>query len=287
MIKVCIIGLGRTGKEIAALLLKQEDIKLVMTVCSENSNKLGKDLGEILNINNTGIKVTSCSNLEQDILKYKPQVAIDFSTPEASILNSEILAKMKVKTVIGTTGFTEIQTKKLIHITKTYKTGIVHAPNITMGVNVMMLLTHLAANILENYDCDIIESHFKEKKDLPSGTAKKIAAEVIKGTSRDPFISSNEIDYSDINIHSIRSGGIIGQHKVILAGPYDKIEITHESFARTAFALGAIRAVKYIFDKIGFYEMNDVLNFEDALTGYIAKQNHIRNLKYDEKSINI
>jgi 4-hydroxy-tetrahydrodipicolinate reductase len=281
IIKVCLIGLGRTGKEIAKVLLDQEDIELVMAVCSENSDKIGHDLGEILNSRDTGIIIDSCANLEQNIFKYKPDVAIDFSHPEATIRNAEILSAMRVRIVVGTTGFTEIQSKKLMSIAKNNKTAIVHTPNVTLGINVLMVLTNLAASILEGYDCEIIESHFKSKKDSPSGSAKKIANEVLKGMSiNNNDISLRDLDYNDVPIHAVRAGGIIGRHRVILAGEYDKVEILHESFSRTAFALGALKAVRFIYDKIGFFEMNDVLDLKHVMTRYLEREAYFKKQRH-------
>lgn len=272
IIRLCLIGLGRTGKEVAKVLLRQKDMDIVMAVCSRGSDKTGKDLGQILDSRDTGIIIDSCDNLEANLLKYKPDVAIDFSDPDATVRNAEILGKRKVNMVIGTTGFTEIQIKRLMNISKIHKIGIVYAPNITLGVNVLMLLTNLAASILDGYDCTIIESHFKTKKDSPSGTAKKIAKEVLKGVSGNADTSARDLDYSDIPIHSVRAGGIIGKHHVIMAGEYDKIEIIHESFTRTAFALGAIKAVSFINKKVGFFEMSDVLDLKRVMTRYLERE---------------
>lgn len=89
MIKVCLLGLGRTGKEIAKVLLEEEDIDLTFVVCSKDSEKANRDLGEVLNISNTGVNVIESDDLEGYILKYKPQVAIDFSKSEAAIENAK------------------------------------------------------------------------------------------------------------------------------------------------------------------------------------------------------
>jgi 4-hydroxy-tetrahydrodipicolinate reductase len=182
--------------------------------------------------------------------------------------------------VIGTTGFTEIQSKKLMSIAKNNKTGIVHAPNITLGVNVLMVLTNLAASILEGYDCTIIESHFKNKKDAPSGTAKKIAEEVLKGMSANSNIYPRDLDYNEIPIHAVRAGGIIGRHRVIMAGEYDKVEIIHESFARTAFALGALKAVRFVHEKVGFFEMTDVLDLKRIMTRYLEREAYFKKQRH-------
>jgi len=280
MIKVCLIGLGRTGKEIAKVLLGQDDLELVMVVCSEKSAKAGKDLGEILNIHETGIVITGSRDLKKNLAVFQPDVAIDFTDPQSTLGNAEILASMRIPIVVGTTGFIDIQSRKLISLAKNYKTGIIHAPNITLGVNVLMVLTNLTASILESYDCTIVESHFKQKKDAPSGTAIKIAKEVLKGRSSNNSISIHDLDHKKIPIHAIRAGGIIGRHSVVLAGEYDKIEITHESFARTAFALGALKAVRFIHNKTGFYEMDDVLDLKNVVMKYLEREALIRKQRF-------
>lgn len=286
MIKVCLIGLGRTGKEIARVLLEQEDVELVMAVCSPNSDKAGKDLGSILGRNEIGITVASSLELEKHLTKSLPDVAIDFTNPESTLANAETLGRLRIPLVVGTTGFNELQNRKLIYLTKKYKTGIISAPNITLGVNVLMVLTNLTASILESYDCTIVESHFKQKKDAPSGTAIKIANEVLKGRSSKSVINLRELNHDEIPIHAIRAGGIIGRHSVILAGEFDKIEISHESFARTAFALGALKAVRFICDKSGYYEMDEVLDLKNIILRYLEREANIRNQRLYSSEVN-
>ena len=265
MTRVCICGLGKTGKEIAKILLEQKNIKLVAAVCSPSSDKKGKDLGEVIGCSNTGIVMEGSDNLETTIFRTKPDVAIDFSNPEASIKNARIFSRMKVNVVIGTTGFSKISLKKLFILANNHRNGIVYAPNITLGVNVLMLLTNLAANILSNYDFQITEIHHKHKKDAPSGTAKKIAVEIEKG-----LLSSGALSTSaEVSINAIRAGGVVGKHEVMIIGEDDKLEISHESFSRRAFALGAIRAVSFIHGKTGYYEMNDVLDLKKVMNDYL------------------
>lgn len=280
MLRVCLSGLGRTGKEIARVILEQKDIKLVSVICSPESSKKGKDISEILECKETEIIIESAENLEQVIFQTKPDVVIDFSTPFAALRNAKRLSKMKVNIVIGTTGFSKTSLKKLFILTKKYNNGIVYAPNITLGVNVLMLLTNLAANILNNYDFQITEIHHKHKKDAPSGTAVKIAKEVEKG------LLSSGIDINSINIpiNAVRAGGVIGKHEVMIIGEDDKIEISHESFSRRAFALGAIKAVKFINNKTGYYEMNDVLNLQKVLADYLENDKSSINRRYAQYS---
>lgn len=269
MIKICISGLGRTGKEIARTLLNlsetQKDIQLVSVICSPTSKSKDMDLGEVLGTGKSGIMITSSEHIEEVIFRNKPDVVIDFSNPNSAIKNAQVFSKYKVNIVLGTTGFSQYQMKKVYVLTRKYKNGIVFAPNITLGVNVLMLLTSLTASLLNNYDFQITEVHHKNKLDSPSGTAKKIAYEIQGGLKNTGISISTE----DIPINSVRAGGVIGKHEVMIVGEEDKIEISHESFSRKAFAQGAIKAARFIHKKSGYFEMRDVLDLEKVLKTYI------------------
>jgi 4-hydroxy-tetrahydrodipicolinate reductase len=268
MIKVCLLGIGRTGQQIAKVLLEQENIKLVGAICSSNSNKIGMDLGNILNAGTLGINIYSITELEKVIFKLKPDVVIDFSNHEATMKSAEIFARMKVNMVIGTTGFSDENIETLHSLSRKHHNGIVLAPNITVGVNVMMFLSNIASSILNNYDFQIVETHHKHKKDSPSGTALKLAGEIKKSLSTNGMISK------EVPISAFRVGGVVGKHEILVVGEEDKIEISHESFSRKAFALGAVRAVNFIYKKSGYYEMEDVLNLKQVLSHYINNSNN-------------
>ena len=278
MMRVCISGLGKTGREIAKVLLQEEGIKLVAAICSPESDKKGKDLGEVIGYGSTGITVEGSDNLKSVVFRKRPDVVVDFSSPEAALRNAKVFSLMKVNLVIGTTGFSKMAMKKLFVLAKKNHTGIVYAPNITLGVNVLMLLTNLAANILNNYDFQITEVHHKNKKDSPSGTAVKIAAEIEKGLQS----SGVENGGREIPIHAVRAGGVVGKHEVMIIGENDKIEISHESFSRKAFALGAVRAIRFISRKSGYFEMNDVLNLNNVLNSYLENYGNPFGGKYNQ-----
>ena len=265
MIKICVSGLGRAGRQIAKYILDSKDAKLVSVCCGPDSPKLGKDLGEVLNVRDTGIIVDSVDHFESGLFRAFPDVVIDFSTPDAALRNAEIFSKLNINIVMGTTGFSEEQEKQLFSIVRKYKNGLIYAPNITKGINIMMFLTELASRLLGNYDAEIIEMHHKHKKDRPSGTALKIS-NCIKNNS---LIKAEE---SDIPISAVRAGGIVGYHKVILAGENDKLEISHESFSRDAFAEGALFAARFIYQKTGLFEMRDAFNLEDLLYDYFSER---------------
>ncbi len=267
MTHVCLIGLGRTGMEIARILLEQRDINLVGAICSEFSSKAGKDIGEILGLPATGAKIYTPNQFDFVIEKLKPDVFVDFSNFKATMRNVKTITEHGVGLVIGTTGFSKTDLLRMMVLAKKNGSGILYAPNITLGVNVMMLLTNIAARILTDYDFEITEAHHKFKKDSPSGTALKIADEIEKG------LESSGVDVNeDIPIHAIRAGGIIGRHQLMIAGENDKIEIVHESFSRKAFAAGALKGIRFIRNKKGFFEMRDVLDLERVLASYFDKR---------------
>lgn len=265
MIRVCLVGLGKTGSEVAKVFLAQDNMKLVAAVCSPGSSKSGRDLGEIADCRDTGVIVEGADRLEEMVFRTKPDVAVDFSKPDATIRNAVVLSRMKVNMVVATTGFSTFSLKRLVVLTKKHHNAIVYAPNITLGVNVMMLLTNIASSILNNYDFQVNEEHHKRKKDIPSGTAQKIAGEIEKGLSA----SGVEMQHGSIPINAVRAGGIVGKHEVIIAGEEDMLEISHQSFSRKAFAAGALKAVKFIYRKTGYFEMSDVLNLSSILANYV------------------
>ncbi len=277
MIRVCLVGLGRTGKEIAKALLEQKRIKLVSVICSSKSNKTGRPLSDIICCNNSDVVVDSEDNLRQVIFKTKPDVIVDFSKPEATIRNAKFFSKMKINIVIGTTGFSDFSLKRLFVLTQKYHNAICYAPNVTLGVNVLMLLSRLAATILNDYDFQITETHHKNKKDIPSGTALKIKGEIEKGLNECNTHSSD----CEVKINAIRAGGVVGKHEVLIVGENDKIEISHESFSRKAFTPGVVKAIEFIHKKVGYYEMTDVLNLQEILENYIEKERKGRIKKHD------
>lgn len=277
MIKVCLIGIGNTGKEIAKMILGRKDMKIVSAMCSPGSMKKHIDLGQEIGIQEIGIKIGGTNKLDEVILKCKPDVVVDFSKPEATLKNVEIISRLGVNMVIGTTGFSVMDLKRIENLAHNNQVGIVYAPNITLGVNVLMVLTKLASILLNNYDFQISEIHHKNKKDSPSGTAVKIAKEIETGL----LYAGKDIPKGGISINSVRAGGVVGKHEVLIVGEDDRITISHESFSRKVFASGAIQAIKFIKGKIGFYEMRDVLDLSKVIEDlYMGKnEQNSKNIK--------
>lgn len=174
-------------------------------------------------------------------------VAIDFSQPDSIDEICRAASHCEKSLVIGTTGHSQ-QQRRTIEATA-QSTPVVLASNFSVGVNVLFWLTQKAAELLgQDFSPDIVETHHKMKKDAPSGTAKTLT-EVLKAVRE-----------SEVPIQSIREGDVVGEHAVIFSGPGESLELSHRAASRGIFALGALRAAKWIINKPpGLYSMQHVL----------------------------
>lgn len=240
MIRVALVGCaGRMGSEITRLLSLQNDMELVGGVEVPGHSDIGKHTG-------VGLIVD-----DLQVLMKNSDVVVDFSTPESVIKNVKLCISDRKPFITGVTGFTA----ERIEILKLAASQIplVYAPNFSVGVAVLSLLVSEVTSILgSNYDIHLIEIHHKKKKDAPSGTAK-LLVEQIKTT--DPGRA--------VEVISIRTGDVIGEHRLIFGGPGERLELVHKAESRAAFASGVIWAIRWIIDKpAGFYTMRDILNFK-------------------------
>lgn len=248
--KIALVGLGRTGKIVAKYLLEQNALSMVL--CGPDSVNANKDLGEILNIRDTGIKVETSDHLEQKLLQNRPDVLVDFSYPGFLMDYLHVFETCGINIVTAVTTYGAVELEKIKNTARMGNIGIVVAPNITYGVNVLMHLAEIAAELMSGYDIEIYEEHHKLKKDSPSGTAKKLAEK----------LEQNLITHEEIPIHAVRAGESLSKHKVLLCGQFDQIEISHQAYSQNAFAKGAYQAAQFILGKTGYYEMNDVFQQE-------------------------
>jgi 4-hydroxy-tetrahydrodipicolinate reductase len=194
-------------------------------------------------------------------------VVVDFSHPSATdAVGRACLSKSK-PLVIGTTGHSNEDRALLEAISKSVP--VVLSPNFSVGVNALFWLTREAARMLgEDFDLEIVETHHRLKKDAPSGTAKKLAEILCEGRKLDYAANVRhgregligERPAKEIGVHSIRAGDVVGDHTVILAGPGERLELTHKAASRETFAAGALRAARWIVGKPPrLYSMEDVL----------------------------
>jgi 4-hydroxy-tetrahydrodipicolinate reductase len=266
MIKVCLLGLGKTGTVIAEQLSKSPEFNLVSVISKSGSSKIGRPLGEIINNLNQDLVIEDARNLGREIEEKCFQVAVDFTSPEASMNYARIFAEKGISMVIGTTGFNTMQLYELKKLAERSKVGIVYAPNISVGVNLLLSLAKILARLIPHYDVEITEHCHRGKKDAPSGTALKIADEIsaVKGPIHAKAYTygrkgTNLRSQGEIGIHSIRAGGNAGVHQVLFAGESDEIEIIHRSYSRAIYAEGALKAAAFIAGRQGFYPMEEVL----------------------------
>ena len=195
------------------------------------------------------------------------QVLIDFTRPEGTLAHLAVCREVGVKAVIGTTGFSPEQ--KTIVTQYAQHIALMMAPNMSVGVNVMLRLLDVAARALnEGYDIEIIEAHHRHKVDAPSGTALQMGQVVAKAVGRnldECAVYGREgvtgaRDPSTIGFATIRGGDIIGDHTVLFAGIGERIEISHKSSNRAGYAQGSLRAARFLMKQShGLFDMNDVL----------------------------
>ncbi len=198
------------------------------------------------------------------------QVLIDFTRPEATFGYLESCAAAGVPLVIGTTGFDEDGKARIRDAAKTIP--IVFAPNMSVGVNLLMKLAELAAQVLQDgYDIEIIEAHHRHKVDAPSGTALGLGQAVAHALDRDLAQCAvygregvtGERDSRTIGFATVRGGDIVGDHTLLFAGIGERVELTHKASSRATFAQGALRAAKWLQGRApGLYDMRDVLGLQ-------------------------
>lgn len=267
MIKTCLFGLGRTGTVVAEQLLTAPGFELVAVFAKPNSPKVGRPLTDFVRYP-SNLVVQSADSLNEHLENRSFDVAIDFTTPEASLRHTRILAENGINIVIGTTGFNKMQLYELKTLIGRHKNGLVYAPNISLGINLLLSVVKTIARLIPHYDVEITESHHRNKKDSPSGTALKIAEAIndVKGVNSGKFAygrKGQELrEAREIGIHAVRAGGIVGVHQVLFAGEFDEIEITHRSYSRLVFAEGALQAAGFIANRNGYYCMEDLLSDE-------------------------
>ena len=263
-LRVAIAGAsGRMGQMLIEAVLQADDLVLAGALDVAGSPALGRDAGALLGAP-LGVAITA----DLDAGLSGAQVLIDFTRPEGTLAHLDACRRHGVKAVIGTTGFSPGQKAEIAAHAE--QLGIVMAPNMSVGVNVVMKLLDLAARALnEGYDIEVIEAHHRHKVDAPSGTALQMGEVLAQALGRDLAecaVYAREgvtgaRDPSSIGFATIRGGDIVGDHTVLFAGIGERIEISHKSSSRVTYAQGSLRAARFLAGRgPGLYTMNDVLN---------------------------
>ncbi len=253
---------GRMGRVLIETLLGASDVRLAAALDAPGSAELGRDAAAFLG-QHTGVSIGA--DLRQGLAG--ADLLIDFTRPAGTLAHLAVCRELGVKMVIGTTGFSEAEKARIAEAAQ--HIAIMMAPNMSVGVNVMLRLIETAAHALrEGYDIEIIEAHHRHKVDAPSGTALAMGETAAAAIGRDLKTCAvfarqghtGERDPSTIGFSTVRGGDIIGDHTALFAGTGERIEITHRSTSRATYAQGSLRAARFLASKAnGLYGMNDVL----------------------------
>ncbi|MFL6578319.1 MAG: 4-hydroxy-tetrahydrodipicolinate reductase [Povalibacter sp.] len=263
-LRIAIFGVsGRMGRALLSAIDEVPDAMLTGASASAQSRWTGADVSEPSGGPRRGIAIAN----EAAGALNNAAVAIDFSLPEATSGNLRACIAAKCPVVIGTTGHDEATRKAIAEAAR--QIAIVSAPNMSLGVNLLLKLAQLAAKTLdESYDIEIYEAHHRDKKDAPSGTALALGRSAAEGRGIDLEQSSDMTRHGNtgarrrgsIGFSVFRGGDVVGDHTVTFAGLGERIELTHRASDRLAFARGAVRAAQWLVDKKpGLYSMQDVL----------------------------
>jgi 4-hydroxy-tetrahydrodipicolinate reductase len=253
---------GRMGRMLVEAVLGSADCRLSGALDVPGSAALGSDAGASLG-RSSGVSVTA--DLHQGLAG--ADVLIDFTRPEGTLAHLAACRELGVRMVIGTTGLGPAHKAQVAAAAATLP--IVMAPNMSVGVNVMLRLLDMAARALaQGYDIEVIEAHHRHKVDAPSGTALAMGETLARALGRELKDCAvyaregvtGERDPSSIGFATVRGGDIVGDHTVLFAGTGERIEITHRSSSRANYAAGSLRAARFLMQCApGLYGMDDVL----------------------------
>ena len=250
------------GRALIEALFQAPDLRLHAALEHPDSPFVGKDAGELIG-SPSGVKISA--NVQQALTG--ADVLIDFTRPEGTLVHLEACRRLGVKVVIGTTGLSAQQKGRITEAARDI--AIMFAPNMSVGVTLLLKLLETAASVLkEGYDIEIIEAHHRHKVDAPSGTALRMGEVIAQTLGRNLAECAvygregvtGERQPSTIGFATVRGGDIVGDHTALFAGAGERIEITHKASSRATFAVGALRAARFLATKErGLYDMRDVL----------------------------
>ncbi len=267
MVKIAVTGAaGRMGGRIISVINDTEGVELVGALEHSNHHALGQDAGEAAGIGHAGVKITSDL---QEAMK-NADVLIDFTFPEVTIENLKTVSALGKAAVIGSTGFSAKELEEFKSIASNIP--CVLAPNMSVGVNLMLKLVSEAARILgDDFDIEMVETHHRMKKDAPSGTAMKLAEVAAEAVGRnlsevgtfERFGMTGARGKDEIGVQTLRGGDVVGDHTVYFYGTGERLEITHRATSRDTFASGAVKGALWLAGKeAGLYDMQDVLGLK-------------------------
>jgi 4-hydroxy-tetrahydrodipicolinate reductase len=257
------------GQALIEAMLSDRELVLAAALDVPGCPLAGRDSGERFG-RATGVRV----DCDVDAAAAAADVLIDFTRPEGTLEHLAACVRHRTGAVVGTTGLSDAQRAELANCARTIP--MVFAPNMSVGVNVLLALVETAARRLgSQYDIEIVEMHHRHKVDAPSGTALGLGAAAAKGAGLDLAQSAvyaregaiGERRRGAIGFATLRGGDVVGEHTVVFAGTGERIELSHKATSRQNFATGALRAVHFVAARraqgqAGLFEMQDVLGLK-------------------------
>ena len=231
-----------------------------MNVTIIGYGKMGKEIENVLI--SRGHNINKIIDKDSEISFENTEVAIIFTSPEATFEQIKNCLDANVRVVCGSTGWTE-QLDAIENYCRKSNGGFLYSPNFSIGVNLFYKINDYLNEIMtnhKNYSASIIEKHHSQKVDKPSGTAIKIANDIISKSDYNSWTLNENENKDKLKIRSEREGDQKGHHSVIFSSDDDIIRISHTAKSRFAFALGAVISAEFLVDKNGIYDMNDVIN---------------------------
>jgi len=254
---------GRMGRMIVDAVLDAPGCVLAGGTEAPDDPSIGADLGELAGAGKLGARVTD----DPVALFAASDAVIDFTAPSLTHKHADLAAQSEVAFVLGTTGLDEA-TQAAVHRAARH-TQVVQAPNMSLGVNLLLDLVQQVARALDpSFDIEIQEMHHRHKKDAPSGTAlalgraaaegRGVELDAVSDRGRDGYTGAREDGH--IGFAVLRGGDVPGEHTVTFAGPGERVELTHKAGSRGIFAQGAVKAALWAHNQDpGQYDMKDVL----------------------------
>jgi 4-hydroxy-tetrahydrodipicolinate reductase len=262
-IRVTVAGAsGRMGRTLIRAVAETHDMQLAFALERPGHGELGADAGVLAGLPAANVRLTD----DPLAALAASDAVLDFTSPGASTELSELAAQARIVHVIGTTGISDAELTRIKAAAR--HAVIVKSGNMSLGVNLLAALVREAAKALPNYDIEIVEMHHRMKVDAPSGTALLLGDAAAAG--RGIALKDHAVRARDgqtgaradgaIGFASLRGGTVVGDHMVTLAGPHERIELSHRAEDRMIFARGALAAARWgQGQRPGLYGMNDVL----------------------------
>ncbi len=261
MIPIAINGAaGRMGRRLVALATEDSSLTVVAALEAPQSPAIEQDAGLVAGVGPLDVPIS-------ERLEANARVVIDFTTPQATRTILQQCVERGVALVIGTTGLTAEDHAAIDDAAG--RIPVLQAPNMSLGVNLLFALAgRVAAQLGDDYDIEIVETHHRFKKDAPSGTAWGIAEAICRATGKDIHRDVVHGRHGDdvtrqrgqIGMHALRSGDVVGRHTVSFGTLGEELSLTHVATNRDVFARGALHAARWLVNKpAGRYTMADVL----------------------------